>query len=191
MTVHVYKTVESDVPLLYHIGLLSPNGKRQHPIKYDRYYKQETIFRLANDSHLFPFDGFYYEYVTSKELTNYRNLYGEIKPDIDIAIQTHDIKPITEDEKRILSDLGDLTTEKTLEELDKELTRENNRSFRSQRRSKLGETSLNALGIVTDPIEKGAQLVQTTITDTQEILDSLLLPVAVIGGVVLIALVLK
>lgn len=188
MTVHVYKTVESDIPLLFHIGLLSPNGKRQHPIKYDRYYKQETVFRYANDSHLYPFDGFYYEYVTPNELTNYRNLYGEIKPDIDIAIQTHDINPIIEDEKRILSDLGELTTEKTLEQLDKELEKQNNKSFRSQRRSLLGDASLNAFGVVTDPLEKGAELVQTTITDTQQILDSLMLPL-IVGGVVILAVV--
>ena len=191
MTRELWTVIESEIPLLYYIGETRLSGKKNEPVNYKRKYKQVETFRLAQDSHLYPKDGKYYEYVTPAEESNYKSLYGDLKPDLDLAINEHNIVPITQDEVDILNDLGSLQNTIKLEELDKTLSKQNNVTFRSQRRSQLLNTGENAIDVITQPIQRGSELVQTTITDTEQILNDLMLPLLLIGDVVLVAVVLK
>ena len=192
MTRELWTVEESEIPLLYYIGETRLSGKKNEPVNRTRYYKQVNEFRLASDSHFFPKDGFYYEYVKSNELVNYKQLYSDIKPDLDIAKGSkHDLVPITQDEVDILKDLGSLQNEIIIEDLDKTLEKDNKKTFRSQRRGKLADTGSNIFDQTIAPITQTGELIGTTIQDASEIIDSLLLPVLLIGGVVLIAVVAK
>jgi len=190
MTREVHSTVESEIPLLYYISEWRLSKNKYEPINYSRKYRKVDTFKLGNDSHYYEKDGKYYEYVTKAEEANYKSLYSEIEPDLDLAIDQHIIQPIIDDDVNILQDLGKLQTEIKLEDLDKTLSKQNNVTFRSQRRSQLLNTGENAIDVITQPIQRGSELVQTTITDTQEILDSLMLPLIVgaifIGAVVIL-----
>lgn len=192
MTRELWTVEESEIPLLYYIGETRLSGKKNEPVNRTRYYKRVSTFKLASDSHFYPKDGFFYEYVKSNELINYKQLYSDIKPDLDIAKgPSHDLVPITQDEVDILKDLGSLQNEIIIEDLDKKLEKDNKKTFRSQRRSKLADTGGNIFDQTIAPITQTGELIGTTIQDAGEIVDSLLLPLGIFAGIVLIAVVAK
>ena len=191
MTRELWTVIPSDVPNLYFIGETRLSGRKQEAVNRTRYYKRNEHFEYAHDSHYYPSDGFYYEYVNSGEVQTYRNLAKQVQPNLDIAKNEHNLKPITKQEVGIMTDKGELESKQILSQLDKELEKQNRQELWGSGFDQFLESGQNAFDDVIEPITRTSQVIQGTVQDTTELVSELLIPLGIFGAIILIAVLKK
>ena len=164
----IYTVQESDIPGLYNVGFQGIAGRKFDINKRDYYKVEKTFYVSVPVLHQDSRTGIFYKYQNSKEVERWRYQYAKVKPDLDTAINTKNIIPITNDETEIIKNLGAITNKENIKNVEQQLAKENKEAFLQNRRTRLGQTFGNVGDLITEPLDKTAELAQKAIGDASD-----------------------
>ena len=168
MSKTIYTIEDSDIPGLYHVGFQGIAGRHFNVNKRD-YYKVVPSFSVAVPPiHQDTRTGIFYQYQNKTQMERWKYQYSIIKPDIDVAIKTKNIIPITNDEEEIIKNLSVITNKEKIHELEDKLKKENLDAFKEGRREQLGQVFGKVVDISQEPLNKTTELLKKSIGDVSE-----------------------
>lgn len=156
----IYTVQESDIPNLYHVGLLNLVGKKMKINKND-YYKLilDSSEKKRVPHHTDINTGKLYEFVPKSDVIRYTNQYESIKGDLEL-IDKGDIKPITHDQVDIKNEIAGIVNEVKVKDYTNQLVHEDNAKLNKLRVDESLNTVKNVFDIATEPIQAAGELVK-------------------------------